>query len=59
MNNLANDKRHFPLIMALNGKLNALYAKEISEKDDGSWIPPLHGIQWELTPERVHRLMRD
>ncbi|MGX5089358.1 sulfatase-like hydrolase/transferase [Enterobacter sp. UPMP2052] len=59
MINLANDKRHLPLIMALNGKLNALYTDEISEKDDGSWIPSLHGIQWDLHPERVHRLMRD
>ncbi|HDU4094040.1 TPA: sulfatase-like hydrolase/transferase [Klebsiella aerogenes] len=59
MNNLAKDKQHLPLIMALNHKLNALYATEVAVKDDGSWIPSLHGIQWDIDPERIHRLMRD
>ena len=59
MNNLAKDKQHLPLIMALNHKLNALYATEVAVKDDGSWIPSLHGIQWDIDTERIHRLMRD
>ena len=59
MNNLANNQQNVPLIMAMNDKLNTLFSNEIAGNDDGSWIPPLHGIQWDLDPERVHRLMRD
>ncbi|HED1710075.1 TPA: sulfatase-like hydrolase/transferase [Klebsiella variicola subsp. variicola] len=59
MNNLANNHQNVSLILSMNEKLNALFSNEITGKDDGSWIPPLHGIRWDLDPERVRRLIRD
>lgn len=59
MTNLAHDENYRGVMMQLNSQLNAQFASEIGIKDDGHYIPALHGLTWNLDPEHVERYLRD
>ncbi len=57
--NLAREpEKYRDLLMTMNDKLNQLTAAEIGE-DDGSYMPPFEGSQWDLTAAQMHQYMRD
>ena len=57
--NLAREpEKYRDLLMRMNDKLNQLIAAEIGE-DDGSYMPPFEGGQWDLTAAQMHQYMRD
>ena len=57
--NLAREpEKYRDLLMTMNDKLNQLTAAEIG-KDDGSYMPPFEGSQWDLTAAQMHQYMRD
>ncbi|MFW9065602.1 phosphatase, partial [Klebsiella sp. C228] len=51
-------EKYRDLLMTMNDKLNQLTAAEIGE-DDGSYMPPFEGSQWDLTAAQMHQYMRD
>lgn len=57
--NLAREpEKHRELILQMNQKLNQLIRDELGH-DDGSYIPPLDGSQWNLSAAEMHKYLRD
>lgn len=57
--NLAREpEKYRDLLMTMNDKLNQLTAAEIGE-DDGSYMPPFEGNQWDMSAAELRQYMRD